>query len=144
MRRNAIHFAAAASLVLVLSGCSLFQKKGPDLANDPAYGAGLDNYDYGTPSTDSAYAAKTATSDPYAGYPSAQSYDSGTTASDAGLTGSSTGGARYHTVAKGDTLYALARRYYGEQRRWKDIYEANRSALGDPNKIRVGQRLLIP
>ncbi len=52
--------------------------------------------------------------------------------------------ARYHTVAKKDTLYAIARSYYGDHRRWKDIYEANRSDISDPNKIRVGQRLLIP
>ena len=51
---------------------------------------------------------------------------------------------RYHVVAKRDTLYALARAYYGNQARWKDIYEANRSTIGDPNMIRVGQRLLIP
>lgn len=53
-------------------------------------------------------------------------------------------GTRYHTVSKGDTLYALARRYYSDQRRWKDIFEANRDTISDANKIRVGQRLLIP
>lgn len=52
--------------------------------------------------------------------------------------------ARYHTVAKRDTLYAIARTYYGDHRRWKDIYEANRTNIGDPNQIRIGQRLLIP
>jgi len=52
--------------------------------------------------------------------------------------------ARYHVVAKRDTLYGLARTYYGDQRRWKDIYEANRGEISDPNHIRVGQRLLIP
>jgi nucleoid-associated protein YgaU len=51
---------------------------------------------------------------------------------------------RHHTVAKGDTLYSLARKYYGDQRRWRDIYEANRSLISDPNKIYVGQRLIIP
>ena len=53
-------------------------------------------------------------------------------------------GARFHTVAKGDTLYALARRYYSDQRRWKDIFAANRDSIGDANKIRIGQRLMIP
>ena len=52
--------------------------------------------------------------------------------------------ARYHTVAKKDTLYAIARTYYGDHHRWKDIYEANRSEINDPNRIRIGQRLLIP
>lgn len=52
--------------------------------------------------------------------------------------------ARYHTVAKKDTLYAIARTYYGDHRRWKEIYEANRGDISDPNRIRIGQRLLIP
>jgi len=53
-------------------------------------------------------------------------------------------GARMHTVRKGDTLYALARRYYGDQSRWRDIYEANRDQLSDPNLLRVGMKLRIP
>ncbi len=51
---------------------------------------------------------------------------------------------RYHTVAKSDTLFKLARAYYNDQRRWREIYQANRSMLSDPNRIRIGQRLLIP
>ena len=51
---------------------------------------------------------------------------------------------RYHTVTKNDTLYSLARQYYGDHHRWKEIYGANRSAISDPNMIRVGQRLVIP
>ena len=52
---------------------------------------------------------------------------------------------RSHRVNKGDTLYALARRYYSDdQRRWKDIYEANRDQLSSPNSLRVGQVLRIP
>jgi nucleoid-associated protein YgaU len=52
--------------------------------------------------------------------------------------------ARYHIVTKHDTLYGIARVYYGDQRRWKEIYAANRNEILDPNMIRVGQRLLIP
>ena|SRR3990172_4972846 len=55
-----------------------------------------------------------------------------------------TGGGKSHTVQKGDTLYKLARTYYNDQSRWKDIYAANRAEIGDPNQIRVGQRLTIP
>jgi nucleoid-associated protein YgaU len=51
---------------------------------------------------------------------------------------------RYHTVVKNDTLYGIARTYYGDQGKWKDIFEANRGEITDPNRIRVGQRLLIP
>jgi 5'-nucleotidase len=49
-----------------------------------------------------------------------------------------------HVVAKGETLYSLARLYYNDQRRWRDIYEANRGAIRDPNRLRVGQELMIP
>ena len=51
---------------------------------------------------------------------------------------------RYHVVAKKDTLYSLARKYYGDQSRWKDIYKANRDKIANPNLIYVGQRLVIP
>jgi nucleoid-associated protein YgaU len=49
-----------------------------------------------------------------------------------------------HVVVKGDTLYRLAREYYGDQSRWKEIYEANRDVLSDPHRLRVGQKLIIP
>ncbi len=51
---------------------------------------------------------------------------------------------RYHVVQKKDTLYGLARTYYGDASRWKDIYNANRSVIGNPNMIMVGQRLELP
>lgn len=73
------------------------------------------------------------TSDPYAGYGSGStaSYGSG-------------GGGQTHMVTKGDTLYSLARAYYNDQSKWRSIYEANRGTLSDPNKLRVGQELIIP
>jgi len=55
------------------------------------------------------------------------------------------GGGRVHTVAAKEGLYSIARQYYGDQSKWRTIYEANRAEIGDnPNKIRVGQRLTIP
>ena len=51
---------------------------------------------------------------------------------------------KIHVVAKGDTLFKLARVYYKDASRWKDIYQANQSTLADPNLIRVGQELVIP
>ncbi len=53
-------------------------------------------------------------------------------------------GGRMHVVAKGDTLYMLSRRYYGNATHWRDIYNANRDKLSDPNKLPVGTRLTIP
>lgn len=49
-----------------------------------------------------------------------------------------------HVVVKGDTLFRLARRYYSDERRWKDIWEANRGAVSNPDLILVGQKLVIP
>ena len=52
--------------------------------------------------------------------------------------------AKTHVVIKGDTLYGLARMYYNNASRWRDIYQANGTSLSDPNRIRIGQELVIP
>ncbi len=52
--------------------------------------------------------------------------------------------ARTHKVVKGDTLRSLAKHYYNDSKRWKEIYDANRNQLSDPNALRVGQVLHIP
>ena len=49
-----------------------------------------------------------------------------------------------YIVQKGDTLFSLARKFYSDQARWKDIWEANRTRLPDPNKLSVGTKLIIP
>lgn len=49
---------------------------------------------------------------------------------------------RYHTVVKGDTLWAIAQRYYGNGSRYPEIAKANN--ISNPNIINVGQKLLIP
>lgn len=55
-----------------------------------------------------------------------------------------TSGETIHVVARGDTLSALAKRYYGKAGLYMKIFEANRDILSDPNLIKVGQRLRIP
>ncbi|HUU31169.1 MAG TPA: LysM peptidoglycan-binding domain-containing protein [Phycisphaerae bacterium] len=51
-----------------------------------------------------------------------------------------------YTVRAGDTLVAIARKHYGNdgERLWKNIYEANRQVLRDPNRLAAGQKLVIP
>jgi len=49
-----------------------------------------------------------------------------------------------YTVARGDTLAGIADRFYGNRSLWKPILEANRETLESPEKLRVGQVLLIP
>lgn len=50
----------------------------------------------------------------------------------------------HYTVQPGDTLSKIAKQYYGNASAYMRIFEANRNILTDPNKIQVGQRLLIP
>lgn len=49
-----------------------------------------------------------------------------------------------HTVEKGDTLWAIAEKTLGDGNRYKEIFEANRPMLSDPDKIYPGQVLRIP
>lgn len=50
----------------------------------------------------------------------------------------------FHTVAKGDTLWAIASKHLGNGARYPEIFEANRPMLSDPDKIYPGQVLRIP
>ncbi len=49
-----------------------------------------------------------------------------------------------YEVQPGDTLGAIAKRFYGKASLYPKIFEANRDILDDPNMIRVGQKLRIP
>ena len=49
---------------------------------------------------------------------------------------------RQHTVGRGETLYAIARTYLGDGRRWRDVVAANPGL--DPAGLVVGQTLVVP
>jgi LysM repeat protein len=49
-----------------------------------------------------------------------------------------------YVVQKGDTLSALAQRFYGKASLYMKIFEANRDVLSNPNLIKIGQKLRIP
>ncbi|WJQ07659.1 LysM peptidoglycan-binding domain-containing protein [Geobacillus stearothermophilus] len=50
-----------------------------------------------------------------------------------------------YVVRKGDSLWAIAKRVYGNGSKWKKIYEANKKAIGkNPNLLYPGQKLVIP
>ncbi len=51
---------------------------------------------------------------------------------------------RFHTVEKGDTLWAVAEKTLGSGARYTEIFEANKPMLSDPDKIYPGQTLRIP
>ncbi|MDN5567636.1 MAG: peptidoglycan-binding protein LysM [Paracoccus sp. (in: a-proteobacteria)] len=50
----------------------------------------------------------------------------------------------FHTVAKGETLSAIAKQHLGSANKYHAIFEANRPMLSDPDKIYPGQVLRIP
>jgi len=52
--------------------------------------------------------------------------------------------AQMHTVASGDSLSKIAKKYYGDASKYMRIFEANQPLLKDPNKIYPGQVLRIP
>lgn len=54
-----------------------------------------------------------------------------------------TGGTTY-TVVKGDSLWKIAKQFYGNGSQYTKIYNANTGTLSDPNKIYPGQVLTIP
>jgi LysM repeat protein len=54
------------------------------------------------------------------------------------------GGGQQYTVQKGDTLSKIAKQHYGEASKYKQIFDANRNILKDPDEIQPGQVLVIP
>ena len=52
--------------------------------------------------------------------------------------------AQYYVVKSGDTLSKIAEEFYGDKMLYDRIFNANRDVLQDPNKIKPGQKLLIP
>jgi LysM repeat protein len=53
------------------------------------------------------------------------------------------GGTSY-TVQKGDSLWKIAKQFYGNGSQYTKIYNANTGTISDPNKIYPGQVLTIP
>ncbi|MCA9794482.1 MAG: peptidoglycan-binding protein LysM [Candidatus Eremiobacteraeota bacterium] len=51
---------------------------------------------------------------------------------------------KFYTVESGDTLSAIAQKFYGDANQYMKIFEANRPMLSDPNVINPGQQLRIP
>ncbi len=49
-----------------------------------------------------------------------------------------------HIVRHGDTLFSIARRYYGDTAMWDKIYDANEDTIVHKRLLEVGQTLVIP
>jgi hypothetical protein len=53
-------------------------------------------------------------------------------------------GGQSYTVKSGDTLSKISKQHYGNANEYMRIFYANRDKLKDPDKIQVGQQLVIP
>ncbi len=50
----------------------------------------------------------------------------------------------FYEIVSGDTLGAIAKKFYGKSSKYMAIFEANRDIISDPNKIYPGQKIRIP
>ena len=49
-----------------------------------------------------------------------------------------------YTVAGGDTLSKIAKKFYGNANAWNTIFQANKDQIKNPDMIHPGQVLKIP
>jgi len=54
------------------------------------------------------------------------------------------GGGQTYEVKSGDNLSKISKQFYGDADEYMRIFYANRDKLNDPDKIQVGQQLVIP
>ena len=57
--------------------------------------------------------------------------------------GQGSGGQTYE-VKSGDNLSKISKQFYGDPNEYMRIFYANRDKLNDPDKIQIGQKLVIP
>jgi nucleoid-associated protein YgaU len=53
-------------------------------------------------------------------------------------------GTRFYVIEKGDTLFGIAKAFYGNGMKYPQLFEANREVIDDPDKIYPGQKIRIP
>ncbi|HMW39767.1 MAG: LysM peptidoglycan-binding domain-containing protein [Saprospiraceae bacterium] len=49
-----------------------------------------------------------------------------------------------HTVAKGESLSLIAKHYFKDPMKYKQIFEANKDTIKNPDLIHPGQEIIIP
>jgi nucleoid-associated protein YgaU len=54
------------------------------------------------------------------------------------------GGGQEYVVEKNDTLQKISKKFYGTYSKWPQIYEANKTVITNPNRIKEGVVLQIP
>ncbi len=131
--RRILVLVLVVGLFVSLQGCQMFQKKKTEEKADTSDRAVLENV---TPSQ------STSTEKP-APQPEKEQPVAVVTP-DEPAQPVANGVIRKHVVQKGDTLYKLARFYYGDQKYWRKIWDANKKNIPDPNKLNQGMELIIP
>ena len=58
--------------------------------------------------------------------------------------GGGQGGGETYEVKGGDNLSKISKQFYGDPNEYMRIFYANRGTLVDPDKLQVGQKLVIP
>jgi LysM repeat protein len=53
-------------------------------------------------------------------------------------------GNRTYVIQRGDTLFSISRKFYKSSARWKEIRDANKKKIDDPEKLEPGESLTIP
>ena len=51
---------------------------------------------------------------------------------------------RYYEIKKGDTLWKVAKEFYGNGNKYTKIFDANKEVIKDANLIFPGQKIRIP
>ncbi len=49
-----------------------------------------------------------------------------------------------YTVVGGDSLSKIAKKFYGNANKWREIFEANKDRISNPDLIQIGQVIKIP
>ncbi len=118
--------------VAMLSGCQA--QPGPAVESFPPPDPGAATFGYADPADSPGRSL-----DPYAGAPGGAVFvpaDGGEGA------GAMPGPGGTYTVQKGDTLWSIASKVYGNGQRHKDILAANPQV--NPSRLLVGQTLVLP
>jgi nucleoid-associated protein YgaU len=49
-----------------------------------------------------------------------------------------------YTVEEGDTLMRISAKFYGTNRKWREIREANKTVISPDGRVRAGQVIKLP
>jgi nucleoid-associated protein YgaU len=49
-----------------------------------------------------------------------------------------------YTVEEGDTLMRISAKFYGTNRKWREIRDANRTVISTDGRVRAGQVIKLP